>query len=289
MLRICVLASGSGGNCTYIASKRTSVLVDAGLSALETSRRLAAVGCLPAQLQGILFTHEHTDHTVGAAALSRRYGIALYANSGTIEGMERNPRMRDLSWTRFITGSPFLVGDLTVEPFSVPHDCSDPVGFLLHAGGTRVGLVTDMGMTTSLIRERLRRCHALVIECNHEEQLLMDCERPWTVKQRIAGNQGHLSNRDAAELIGDVAGPQLKRVYLAHLSEECNRPQTAFDNIRDALKIKGLNHVEVCCAWQKRPSEIWQGDGYAEDAGAVIADIPRAATATRRQQPGLQG
>lgn len=259
VLKICVLASGSGGNCTYVASRRTAVLVDAGVSATDTMRRLQAVGIVPVGISGILITHEHTDHTAGASVLSRKHGINLYANSATIEGIERNPRMRGLAWTRFMTGSPFTVGDLTVEPFSVPHDCFDPVGFILHSNGTRVGVVTDMGMTTTLIRERLRCCHALVVESNHDEQLLMDSDRPWTLKQRIAGSQGHLSNRHAAELIAEVAGSDLESVFLAHLSAECNDPAVALDCVRRLLDERGLGGVALCCASQDRPSAIWQG------------------------------
>ncbi len=258
MLRICVLASGSGGNCTYVASPKTAVLVDAGLSARDTMRRMDLAGIVPAGLRGILITHEHTDHTAGVSVLSRRHGIALYANSGTIDGIERNPRMRTLQWNRFMTGAPFLIDDLTIEPFSVPHDCYDPVGFVIHTNGTRVGVVTDMGMTTTLIRERLRQCHALVIESNHDERLLMESDRPWTLKQRIRGSQGHLSNQHAAELISDVAGPELSHVFLAHLSEECNIPEIAIECTRQSLDAKGMTHVAVHCTRQDRPSNVWQ-------------------------------
>ncbi len=267
MLRICVLASGSGGNCTYVATAQTAVLVDAGLSATDTLRRLAAIGIATPHIDGVLITHEHGDHTAGAAVLSRRHGIALYANSGTIDGIERNPKLRDLPWNRFMTGSAFQIGDLTIEPFSVPHDCFDPVGFVLHANGTRIGVVTDMGMITTLIRERLRRCHALVIECNHDEQLLMDSARPWSLKQRIAGRQGHLSNRHAAELIADVAGPELAQVFLAHLSAECNDPDMAIACARAALDARGRPHVTLCRTWQDRPSPMWEAEITTDRAG----------------------
>ncbi len=263
MLQICVLASGSGGNCTYVASPRTAVLVDAGLSARDTMRRLTTAGVAADTLRGILITHEHGDHTAGVPVLTRRYGLPLYANSGTIDGMERNPRMRKLPWNRFMTGTPFLIDDLTIEPFSVPHDCYDPVGFVVHTGGIRVGLVTDMGMTTTLIRERLRQCQALVIESNHDEQLLMASDRPWTLKQRIRGSQGHLSNRHAADLIAEVAGPELVDVFLAHLSAECNAPHVALECAREALNARGLAHVTVHCTRQDRPGMVWHSGAFA--------------------------
>ncbi len=220
--------------------------------------RINLAGIEPQTLRGILVSHEHTDHVAGVSVLSRRHGIPLYANSGTIDGIERNPRMRTLQWNRFMTGTAFSIDDLTIEPFSVPHDCYDPVGFVIHTNGMRVGVVTDMGMTTTLIRERLRQCHALVVESNHDERLLMESDRPWTLKQRIRGSQGHLSNQHAAELIRDVAGPELHHVFLAHLSAECNLPEKALECTRQSLAEKGMSHVAVHCARQDQPSNIWQ-------------------------------
>lgn len=239
----------------YVASEQTHILVDAGLSGRETLRRLEGIGVEADALQAVCVTHEHDDHRAALRVLHRRHGLALYANAGTVEAMERNARMQGLEWNVFTTGVPFQIGDLTIEPFSVPHDSYDPVGFVIANGDRRVGVVTDMGIVTELIRERLRPCHALVIEANHDEDLLRAANRPWALKQRIAGRQGHLSNRQAGELLAEIAAEHLQAVFLAHLSAECNRPDLALRTVRDALGRKGFAHVRVELSYAERCSE----------------------------------
>ncbi|MEI7881833.1 MAG: MBL fold metallo-hydrolase [bacterium] len=258
-MRVCVLGSGSGGNCTYVASETTAILIDAGLSGRATGLRLAECGVSVESIQAICVTHEHSDHTSGLAVLHGGGRVKLYANHATIEGIEaRVGADKKLQWNIFSTGSNFQIGDLSIDPFSVPHDAYDPVGFIIRCGGTRVGVVTDMGVVTGLIRERLRACNVLVIESNHDEQMLKDADRPWHLKQRISGRQGHLSNQHAAELLTEIAGPHLKSVFLAHLSSECNSPELALRTVVDALKKKGHPLVRVMVAPSERVSEIWQ-------------------------------
>lgn len=256
-LRLCVLASGSSGNCTVVQSGTTAVLIDAGLSARETVRRLDGVGVAIDQVAGILISHEHSDHIAGLRVLHQKHGIPCYANRGTSEALIRNPDLAALPFTLFSTGFAFAVGDLTVEPFSVPHDAYEPVGFVVSTPSARVGVVTDMGVATGVIRSRLADCQALVIEANHDEAMLMEAERPWYLKQRIRGRQGHLSNQAAAALIGDIAGPHLRRVYLAHLSEDCNRTHLAEREVRSALQKLGFHHVDVAMTYPDRVSEVW--------------------------------
>ena len=258
-MKICVLGSSSGGNCTYLASQRTAILIDAGLSGRETGKRLAEIGVVTESIEAICLTHEHGDHTSGLAALSKIGRIRLYANSGTAEGVKAKPGLAALSWNIFSNGSPFRIGDLEIEPFSVPHDAYDPVGFVVRCGETCVGVVTDMGVVTGLIRERLRLCNALVIESNHDEQMVKDADRPWHLKQRIVGRQGHLSNAHAAELLAEIVGPHLKMVFLAHLSGECNRPDLALKAVTDSLRAKNATHVVVKVAPPDRISELWDG------------------------------
>ena len=259
-LRLCVLGSSSGGNSTYVASDQTAILVDAGLSGRETARRLAAIGVDVAAIRAVCLTHEHTDHTAGLGVLHRNGKVPLYANSGTIEGVEAKLGKGALEWNVFATGSPFQIGDLLVEPFSVPHDAYDPVGFVVSHGESRVGIVTDMGVVTGLIRERLKRCNAVVLESNHDEQLLKDADRPWHLKQRIFGRQGHLSNAHAAQLVAEISGPGLSAVFLAHLSGECNRPDLALKAVGRALEKIGLKHVAVRVAPPDAVSDVWISD-----------------------------
>lgn len=256
-LRICVLGSGSKGNCTYVASASTAVLIDAGLSGKETARRLEAIGCGLEQIRAICISHEHSDHTAGLKVLHAKHGIPVYANAGTAEGLRREDRFQELTWKIFTTGSAFAVGDLQIEPFSVPHDAYDPVGFIVNGARARVGVVTDMGVPTHLIRERLRSCGAVVVEANHDERMLQEAERPWHLKQRILGRQGHLSNEAAAAMLAEIAGPTLRQVFLAHISDECNREELAVRTATNRLAERGHGHVRVCATFSDRVSEVW--------------------------------
>lgn len=255
-LTICVLASSSSANCVYVASETTAMLIDAGLSARETETRLAAIGVDPKTLQGICISHEHADHVAGVGVLHKRYGMPVFANAGTIGGLRAAVKDRAIDWRVFVTGAPFTVGDLVVEPFSVPHDAYDPVGFVVTSGDRRLGVATDMGVVTHLIRERLRPCQVLVLETNHDEQLLRNSNRPWSLKQRILGRQGHLSNRHAAELLAELCGPQLQHVFLAHLSRECNEQDLALYEIRDRLGGEAFARLRVSLTYPNRPSDI---------------------------------
>lgn len=255
-LRVCVLGSGSSGNCIYIASTQTRILVDAGLSLRETVRRLETIDSDLAEINAICVTHEHDDHIVSLGILHRRAGMALYANSGTIEGIERNGKLCDLPWKVFTTGEPFRIENLKIEPFTVAHDAYDPVGFLICSGNSRVGIVTDIGMATELVREHLRGCQTVIVESNHDERLLKDAARPWPLKQRIASRQGHFSNDQAGRLIADIAGPELKVVFLAHLSADCNCPDLALDTVRKILENSNCANVSVRLTYSDRASDV---------------------------------
>ncbi len=252
-LRVCVLASGSSGNCIHVESPATALLIDAGLSARETLRRMATAGLDPARLQAICVSHEHSDHVAGLAQLHKQLGVPLYANGDTaraIRGAEHLP------WNLFTDGCPFAVGDIEILPFPLPHDAYAPVGFVLTRGAARLGVATDLGMPTQLARERLRGCQTLVLEANHDETLVHSSFRPWSLKQRILGRQGHLSNETAAALLADVAGDTLRQVFLAHLSRECNQLDLALHIVRTRLAASGLGHVRVLPTHPDKPSEF---------------------------------
>lgn len=259
-VQVCVLASGSTGNSILIRSAATTLLVDAGISAAALAGRLAGIGIRPEEIRAVCLSHEHDDHVRGLAVLHRRFGWEIYANRGTIEGLQRQARLRELPYRVFSTGSAFAVGDLAVEPFLVPHDAYEPVGFTVTTSrGDRIGIATDIGIPTSLVREGLRGCRVLVVEANHDEQLLMEAPRPWHLKQRIRGRQGHLSNDTAAGMIADVAHPGLSDVFLAHLSRDCNREQLAVHAARAVLERRGFGHVRVLPTYPDRVSQIWTG------------------------------
>lgn len=255
-LTVCVLASGSAGNCLFLGTATTRLLVDAGLSGRETAARLARLDVAPDTLQGICLTHEHADHIAGLRPLHGRHRVPLFANSGTVEAVRTDPSLRELAWQVFENGSPFAIGDIRLEAFSIPHDAADPVGYVIEAGGARVAIALDLGVPTALVRRRLRDCRALVLESNHDAQLLEESDRPWSLKQRILGRQGHLSNQAAADLLAEVAGPALTDVFLGHLSPECNRPDLALAAARDGLRRAGFPDVRVHPTFPDQASDV---------------------------------
>lgn len=255
-LELCVLASGSSGNCIYVASDNSRILIDAGLSGKVTAARLRDIGVDAESIDAICLTHEHDDHKASVGILHRRYGVDLFSNSGTVEALNQSKKFAGLPWNLFSTGHAFEIGDLVLEPFRVPHDSYDPVGFVVSNGAARIGIATDMGMATELIRQRLSNCDALVLEANHDEIMLKDSERPWSLKQRIAGRQGHLSNENAGRLIVDVAGDRLRSVILAHLSGDCNSPDLAVKTVKREIKLGGLSNIDIKLSYASRVSDV---------------------------------
>ena len=251
--RVCVLASGSSGNCIYVESSQTALLIDAGISARETLRRMELAALDPAKLAAICISHEHTDHTTGVAQLHKKLGMKLFANGATARAVRGT---ETLPWNLFADGNPFTIGDIEILPFPLPHDAYAPVGFVLACGDARLGIATDLGMPTQLARERLRGCQLVVLEANHDETLLHSSFRPWALKQRILGRQGHLSNETAAALLADIAGDTLQQVFLAHLSRECNNLDLALLTVRRHLAAAGLARIRVLPTHPDKPSEF---------------------------------
>jgi len=256
-IEMCVLASGSSGNCTLIKNTKSAILIDAGLSAKELIRRMDTAGVSPDMVKGICISHEHSDHTAGIAQLASRHNIPIYANRGTSEALVRQPMFQEMACRIFTTGQLFEIDGFNIEPFSVPHDALEPVGFAVSLGDVRVGVVTDMGIATTLIKTRLKNCRAVVVESNHDEKLLRDAKRPEFLKQRILGRQGHLSNRAAADLLAEIAGPQLEAAFLAHLSEDCNRGDIALHTVKTGLERAGFGHVRLQLTYPDQISSIW--------------------------------
>lgn len=249
-MKFSVLASSSKGNCTYVESGETRILVDAGLRCKTLRERLAAIGRSPDDVQAVLVTHGHSDHVSGLPVLESRTGVPVYATDGTAATVERDGRREkpDLAWNFavFAAGEPFAAGDFSVEPFPIPHDAADPVGFVLRdPSGASLGFATDLGEAPLVVRHRLAGCRALVLEFNHDRGMLLASDRAWSLKQRILGRSGHLSNEQAAELLAQVATPSLRCVVPAHLSDECNTPALALAAARDALRRAGLDPAAV--------------------------------------------
>ncbi len=244
-MEVCVLASGSKGNCIYVSGGGTSLLVDAGLSAREIVARLRVAGVTPESIQAVLFTHDHVDHYRGIEVFSRKYPVRLFANEGTAAGIEISYPNMTCAWEIFETSSTFEIGGLRVEAFTVPHDAADPVGFVFDDGVSRLCVATDLGQATPLICAKLAQCHAAILESNHDYDMLMQSERPWPLKTRIAGRSGHLSNDDAAALLCSAIHERMHTLLLAHLSEACNTPALALNTMRLALRAVGREDVRI--------------------------------------------
>jgi len=250
-----ILGSGSGGNCAYLEAGETRLLIDAGFSARQIRERLASIGRAPEGLSGVLITHEHGDHIQGLGTLCAKTGTPIYTNRDTREALERQFQHK-LEYRVFETGASFSVGDVEVRTFSVPHDAMDPVGFVLSTSAGQIGFLTDLGHATKLILERVRVAEVLVLEANHDLKLLQDdTKRPWSTKQRILSRHGHLSNEAAADVAVELAGGALKRLFLGHLSRDCNRPALARKTVGDRLQRAGATHITLEDTSQDRRCE----------------------------------
>ena len=249
-VRFSVLGSGSGGNSTLVAAGSTRVLVDAGFSGRELVKRLAVVGVAPEELAAVLVTHEHGDHVRGAGVLARAHGTRLLMTAGTRRACAKLLRGTEDVGT-YRPGRPFVVGDVRVEPFVTTHDAADPAAFALvdQTSGLRLGVATDLGRPTVQVKYALRGCDGLIVESNYDEVRLWSAGYPAAVKARIASSHGHMSNQTAAGFVGEVFGPRLSAVVLAHLSEESNTPALARSTMNSALQSKGYQGlVEVATA-----------------------------------------
>ncbi len=253
-MKLCVLGSGSAGNCAVISFQDCHVLVDAGLSAAQILGRLQAVGLSPQDLSGIILTHEHGDHCRGLDVLTKRHPLPIYCNALTRQVL-RDACKSEKIWRIIQSGQPFALGPLRIEAFSVPHDAVDPVGYHISNGESAMAVLSDLGHVTQAIRRRLACLHTLFVEANYDGTLLQnDTKRPWSTKQRIMSQHGHLSNHQVAELLAELAHPALEQVVLGHLSQDCNSPDLARTAILKSLAEAHCPEVQVLCAAQEEPT-----------------------------------
>lgn len=254
---VATLASGSRGNCTYIGDERSGVLVDCGLSTRQVLVRMAEIGLGDARIDGVLVTHEHADHVGGARILDDRLlalqgsRVPFHLTRGTKIGLDPRCTPNDIRTVK--SGVAFKVGSVEVEPYAVPHDTRDPVAYLVRHRGVTVGVLTDLGRSTHLVQRQVARMDVAVIEFNHDVEMLLDGSYPWSLKQRVRGPHGHLSNDQACELVASSVGPNLSHLVLAHLSDENNHPERALDAAERGLAAAGLARVQVTVASQTHP------------------------------------
>jgi phosphoribosyl 1,2-cyclic phosphodiesterase len=248
-MKITPLASGSAGNSFLIQGDGSAILCDAGLSGKQMEGRFAAVGFDPGALQGIIVSHGHSDHTKGVGVLSRKYKIPVWMNRGTIETASANlGKIHRVE--HFDTGRIFSVGKFKIHPFSVPHDCADPVGFRISMGSCRLGIATDLGTITGLVATVLTGLQVVVVESNHDPIMLRDGPYPWELKQRVRSRLGHLSNDESGQLLQRILSDELQAVILAHMSQTNNRAELALDCARQSVRNLLDNNGTIHCASQ---------------------------------------
>jgi len=233
-MRFASLGSGSSGNALLVESGRTRILLDCGFGLGETAARLSRLGLEPGDLDAILVTHEHEDHVGGVARVARRYEVAVYLTYGTLCMMDGG--RGNLPETVLIDShSPFAVGDIEVRPYPVPHDAREPAQFVLSDGAVRLGVLTDAGEVTPHMAQMLSGLDALMLECNHDREMLMGGPYPPRLKERIGGRLGHLDNGAAADLARGIDSSRLQHVVAAHLSQQNNTPELARAALAAAL------------------------------------------------------
>ncbi|HEV3458225.1 MAG TPA: MBL fold metallo-hydrolase [Thermoanaerobaculia bacterium] len=269
-LRVVVLGSGSGGNAVVVESGRDRILVDAGFSSRELTRRLALVGVEPGSLSALVLTHEHGDHCRGAARFARRHRLPVFATAGTLGEIGFDDATAQGA-TVLRSGEPCEVAGFLVEPFLLPHDAREPIGAVIEDGaGRRLGLVADCGTHSHLAWARLRELDILVMETNHDLDMLRNGPYPWPLKQRVAGRHGHLSNREAAGGLPELLCDRLRWLVLYHLSRTNNLPALAAATLGEALAREGCSaRIEV--AGQFQPTAWLQVAGATRATGATLA------------------
>ena len=254
-MRLACLGSGSRGNSILVQAGETTILVDAGFSGIEIERRLARLAVEPEHVTAVVVTHEHRDHTSGVGVAARRWGWPLHLTRATAEACA--PLLRgEEQLVLHARDAAFEIGGLHVRLVPTCHDASDPVAVHLTCGrtGLRAGIATDIGRATTAVRAAFRDCHFLVLEANHDELRLREARYPWSVKQRIGGSRGHLSNRLAGELAAELHHRHLGGILLAHLSGECNEADVARAEVEEMLnRIRFRGRLAV--ASQDEPSE----------------------------------
>lgn len=241
-LRFSVLASGSTGNAFYIESGETRLLVDAGLSGKQLDRLFSEVHVDPSKLTGILVTHEHSDHIKGLGIMARKYNLPIYANDKTWKAMEKSIGKITVDQKfHFDMGEIKTFGNIDVESFGVSHDAAEPMFYTFHQGDKKVALVTDLGYVSERIKKTIEGADAYVFEANHDVEMLRMGRYPWSVKRRILGDSGHVSNEDCGLALSDIISNDTKRIYLAHLSQDNNMKDLARMSVDQVLQERGID------------------------------------------------
>lgn len=254
-MKIAALASGSSGNSYLIRQGDKSVLIDAGLTCKQLLIRIEQAGEDPGRIKAIVVSHAHSDHIKGVGVLSRKFNIPVFLNRGTWAA-SKSSLGKIARVEIFETGRTFEIDCFRIHPFSVPHDCSEPVGFRISNGATRIGIATDLGVPTALVTNLLSDLHAVILESNHDPNMLMEGPYPWELKQRVKGRLGHLSNGQSAHLLQRIVNAELKFVILAHMSETNNRAELALRTAQKSVPAFLDQKGDIFCAFQDKVGPV---------------------------------
>lgn len=263
MLKICSIASGSSGNCIFVGSDSTHILIDAGISGKRINEGLSAIGVSPGDISGILVTHEHSDHIKGLGVMSRKYRIPIYASEltwGKIRSAALCGVIDESLFQRVEPDKDFIIDDIVIHPFRTQHDAVDPLCYTLSKNGRKISVVTDLGCYNEYILGKLSESDILFIEANHDIEMLQNGSYPAFLKKRILGEKGHLSNNTTVKLISEICHENLKCVVLGHLSRENNDPRVAHDSIKveiDSFNSKSGKNIKLAVAEREKSTEVF--------------------------------
>ncbi|MCK8816681.1 MBL fold metallo-hydrolase [Natroniella sulfidigena] len=260
-LQISVLASGSSGNAIYVESEEKKLLIDAGLSGKKINKRLQKINLSVGELDGILLTHEHTDHIQGAGVLARRCKIPLYATAGTWQIAADKLGKLKSQQKCVVDTTAFSLGDCQIKPFSISHDAEEPVGYTITSGGAKMAVATDLGEMTEQVRAEISDSDLVILEANHDLEMLKIGPYPWSLKKRVMGVKGHLSNDDAGAEVVKLAKNSVSRILLAHLSKNNNVPELAFLTIKNMLVEAGIKlneDIKLDFTYQEQVTPLYQ-------------------------------
>lgn len=262
-MRMCSIASGSSGNCIYVGTEATHLLVDVGISCKKTVEGLNKLGLAGNDIDGILITHEHSDHVNGLGVMSRKFGIPIYATAGTIEGIKKIGSLGKIDDSLFHEISPdhkMMLKDITVNPMKISHDAAQPVAYRFQYGNKRMAVVTDLGTYDEYTVESLKGMDALMLETNHDINMLQVGPYPYYLKQRILGNRGHLSNELSGKLLSRLLNDHMQTVFLGHLSHENNLAELAYETVRLEISMADNEYkpddFQICVADRSEISKI---------------------------------
>ena len=261
-IKFCSLSSGSSGNCQYIETSNTKILIDGGFSGKRIEVLLSSIGVSPTELDGIFVTHEHIDHVRGVGVLSRRYDLPIFANANTWVGMEKTiGKIKEENTKVFVSGKDLDMKDITVLPIKIFHDALEPVGYVIYYKKKKISIITDTGRVSSVMKDKIKGSDLYLMESNHDVDMLKEGSYPWPLKQRILSTVGHLSNEDAGRALGEVITGSGEIILLAHLSQDNNLPDLAYRTVGDSITKFGVdvqNDINLELTYRDRVTRVYE-------------------------------